>query len=123
MYIEGVDVLIDGLVPVVPDPDGAGPPIPAFCHSSDCTWPALVQKGYAKLRGSYQRALGDGPAFILQALTSAPSVIHPLTGDADKNDELWPLLLDAVEKRYVVCACAAEEAGVAAVLLVGAIGP
>ena len=36
---EGVDVLIDGLVPVVPDPDGAGPPIPAFCHSSDCTWP------------------------------------------------------------------------------------
>ena len=108
---EAVDVLVDGAMPVLQYAE-APEPLPAFCHASGCLWPALLQKAYAKLRGSYQQTLGDSPGFILQALTGAPSVVHPLTNDEDALEDTWEVLLHALQKNHVVCACAAEQAGV-----------
>lgn len=108
---EAVEILVDGAMPVL-QYAATKEPLPAFCHASDCLWPALLQKAYAKLRGSYQQALGDSPSFILQALTGAPSVAHPLIDDDDAIEEIWEELLHAMEKNYIVCACAAEQTGV-----------
>lgn len=108
---EAIELLSDGVMPVLQYAE-ATEPIPAFCHASDCLWPALLQKAYAKLRGSYQQALGDSPGFILQALTGGPSVVHPLTDDEDALEAIWDELSDAMQKGYVVCACAEEQGGV-----------
>lgn len=108
---EAVEVVVDGAMPVLQYAEVSGP-LPAFCHASDCLWPALLQKAYAKLRGSYQQTLGDSPSFILQALTGGPSVVHPLTEDEDALEDTWEMLLYAMQKSYVVCACATEQTGV-----------
>ena len=106
-----VEVVTDGAMPMLQYGEGRGP-MPAFCHASDCLWPSLLQKAYAKLRGSYQTAMGDTPSFIMQALTGAPSAVHLLTEDEDAREGIWEELQHATEKGYVVCACAEEQTGV-----------
>lgn len=72
-------------------------PTPVFAKSANRReiWPMVVEKAFAKLRGTYQAVGGGGRvATALQALTGGSATAIPTSVGADR---LWKGLCDAVE--------------------------
>jgi len=80
-------VLVDSHLPVVQDHKTA------FCATPDHQlWPALVEKAYAKVHGSYAQLSGGFIAEGWQDLTGAPTETLVLGLFRERLDELWQLL-------------------------------
>ena len=46
---------------------------PFFTFSPDKWWPTLIDKAFAKYRGSYAHAMGGNPDLVLQTISGAPT--------------------------------------------------
>lgn len=69
-------------------------------------WPLILEKGLAKLCGSYQRAMQSSLGDLLRALTFSPV---QSVSTALPPDQLWELMREGRRKDYVVCATSGEQ--------------
>jgi hypothetical protein len=83
-----VKVIVDGELPVK---KGGAPGYYEHARTRTELWPALIEKAYAKLKGSYD-AIGHGgdPGGVLSALTGKPS--SQLTNAGQSSDRLFAQL-------------------------------
>ena len=104
-YVNGVKtpVMIDDYLPV----DEYGQV--AFASSKEGEiWVSLLEKGWAKLHGSYARTEGGVPHFAYSQLCGVPgsATSH---GDLKDLDKFWKVLKDADAKNFVMLAASHGE--------------
>jgi len=76
---------------------------PLFAHClSQCSWPGLVEKAWAKLHGSYSAIIGGTPGRALEALTGAPT--RSLLLCKLSVDELWRHVSEARTSEHLMAA-------------------
>nr|CAJ2466701.1 unnamed protein product [Leishmania braziliensis] len=93
-------ILVDDYFPVV-----AG--VPAFAHSRDLCelWPAVLEKAFAKMHGSYAMIQSGDPMHALTDMTGFPSMrIDELFAKAKENSgrDLEPKMIQWLKKGYQV---------------------
>ena len=73
----------------------------AFSQAADGElWPAILEKCWAKLHGSYQAIESGDPGQTLRDLTGAPSDFCP----SSNPSQLWTVLLESYHKGFLLCA-------------------
>ena len=89
-YINGIlkPVIVDDYIPVI-----KGTKKPAFAQNKDGKlWVSLVEKGWAKLYGSYSKIACGKPLFALSHLTGIPGSV--VKHDKIENpEEFWSQLV------------------------------
>ena len=88
-FINGIEtpVIVDDYIPVY-----KGTNKPAFAYSRDGElWVSILEKGWAKLHGTYARTEAGLPCFASSHLTGAPAetIMHHLVDDPE---EFWEYL-------------------------------
>ena len=63
-------------------------------------WPALVEKAFAKLKGTYSFVDDQTSATALRALTGAPTYTYQFTGSKVSDSDMWDILNDGDQKGY-----------------------
>merc|ERR1719181_1493376 len=74
-------------------------------------WPALLEKAWAKLFGSYMAVWSGHPHEAFRALTQAPTIDYP--HEKLGEDELWPVVKDA-KKVPTTAGCQRSKFGLVA---------
>ena len=88
-------VIVDDYFPC----DEAGSPIVVTCREVGEMWPLILEKGWAKLHGSYVRSEGGWATHASMHLTGLPAEIieHSKINDTEK---LWKRMREADSHNY-----------------------
>ncbi|XP_076842820.1 calpain-2 catalytic subunit-like [Brachyhypopomus gauderio] len=89
-----VDVVIDDKLPTI-----NGRLIFVHCKTLNEFWPALLEKAYAKLCGSYADMSGG---YVSEALTDFTGGVHMTLRLAEGHPELWNLMYSAARYKSVM---------------------
>jgi len=107
-YLNGqiTKVYVDTLVPCY-----SYDKIPIYCHFLDETcpyWPAIVEKAWAKLNGSYTAIIGGHSTIAFYRLTGCFPILmgleDPDTLEKIKNGQLWKQIFDWNKNGNYLCA-------------------
>lgn len=71
------EVIVDDNVPI----NGKGEPLFAWPAQGGQIWPMILEKGWAKLHGSYGAIVGRPISEIFRALTCAPTLFEQIPGN------------------------------------------
>jgi hypothetical protein len=95
------ELVIDDYVPVFAD---TGRPV--FCKANGReVWVMLMEKAWAKLKGSYGAILTGCPHEVLTTFCIGPCLSYELTHKSTEFEaRLWQDLVYANKRRYIVCA-------------------
>ncbi len=66
-----------------------------------------MEKAWAKVNGSYEATITGLPSDALKALTGAPVDFY--SHDFYTDQELWDLIRDSDERRFIILASSAGE--------------
>ena len=105
LFITGrwIRVTLDNMFPYNPHTKS-----PAFSKSKERElWVLLVEKGWAKVHGTYENTISGNAESALHALTGAPCkyIFHE---DVEK-EMLWSEMVNAVDMDFVICAGAGQD--------------
>eukprot|EP00405_Crypthecodinium_cohnii_P026405 CAMPEP_0206489210 /NCGR_PEP_ID=MMETSP0324_2-20121206/43041_1 /ASSEMBLY_ACC=CAM_ASM_000836 /TAXON_ID=2866 /ORGANISM="Crypthecodinium cohnii, Strain Seligo" /LENGTH=644 /DNA_ID=CAMNT_0053968719 /DNA_START=42 /DNA_END=1976 /DNA_ORIENTATION=+ len=102
--LDGKDqfVAIDDMIPM--KPKGYNPRFYfASFHNGDNAWPALLEKGFAKLAGSYLAISGGLQYEAFQAITQAPvDHIFQSSKDTWEESKIWDFIKTAIDNKWPV---------------------
>ena len=105
-YVNGIEtpVIVDDYFPIMKD--WHHPTIAFGCCKSDEEemWTSLVEKGWAKLHGTYARIESGHPSFAAMHLTGAPSA---RVGHKDVDDDwnsFWRKLQVSEKRNFIMMA-------------------
>jgi len=72
----------------------------AHCNSREL-WVQLLEKAWAKVNGSYASTIAGLPSEAFSVLTEAPTFSY--INSKYSVDELWKIILDADDRKYIIC--------------------
>ena len=64
-------------------------------------WPVLIEKAYAKMKGSYSVVDSKHATTALRAITGAPVFTYVFAGSNMNTDNVYNLLSEASHKKWV----------------------
>lgn len=80
-------------------------------EGTECIWPLLIQKAYAKYFGGYNKLSGGFTQDVLRDLTGAPSVTYAVDEDYLKSESpLIEIFTDAQRNQFMMTAGVRQEA-------------
>ena len=104
-YVNGVKtpVLVDDHLPVDPS---SGKKRPVFAHNDNgVLWGSLLEKGWAKLHGSYARIETGHSYFTSEHLTGVPATqLKHKDIDAKSSEKFWQDLKEAKQRNFLIMA-------------------
>ena len=105
-YINGIEtpVIVDDYLPVM-----GGTNDPAFAYSRDGElWASLLEKGWAKLHGTYARLEAGLPCFAYNHISGAPaeSMLHSQVED---REEFWKYLKMCDQRNFSMISSSCGE--------------
>lgn len=104
MVVAGIptEVIIDDYIPVFAATDR-----PVFCKATGKEiWVMLIEKAWAKIKGSYGKISAGCPHEVLQAFSVAPCYYYQIEEDHSSEylDMVWKELLDAADEMMPIVA-------------------
>lgn len=66
------------------------------------TWVSIMEKAYAKMKGTYSTFDDNSSAVALRALTGAPTYTYKFGYTKLDSDEMWDILNSGDEKKYMM---------------------